>query len=136
MNIKQAIYTALTTDTGITDIFSTRIRPQFIAMDGPTPYVIFDRQSTETNDYLGGVSDLRMETFTFLVYADTRLEVENGKQAIQDALLALVRTEVENVSFSSVFEKTTSDDFDVRGVADQEPAYNEVVVFDFWAREA
>lgn len=133
-DIKKALYVHLKDDAGVAAIFSTRIYPQFTTTSTQTPYIVFERSGVTTVNHMGGVATIRNESYTFICYADTQLEIEQGKEAVQDALDGLRRTTASGVVFDGAFETSESDDFDARGMADENPAYNEIVTYNFWVR--
>jgi len=130
--IKKAIYDFILNDAAIRAIVGTRVKPQLISMGQQPPYIIFERDAIEQVRHMSGVSNLASDSFTFVAFADTQELVETLKEAINAAFEGM-----ERVTFNSrnliIAEATgESDDLDIRGAGDQEPAYSEVITYTIW----
>ena len=135
-NIKKSIFTHLAGDSEVSALVVARIFPQITATSTELPYIVYERSSSQQIQHMGGLSDIRSDDFTFIMYAQTQLEVEDLTREVQSSLNYLRRTTVSNIEFIAAFENSESDDTDYRGVASEIPAFSEVITFTFWYRPA
>ena len=134
-SIKKALRSYLVGDSNITALFGTRVFPQFTATSTTLPYLTYERSSSQNVVSMTNVSDLRNETYTFIVYDETQLGVETATRALQVSLDAINRQLSETYTLIRAFEQSENDDLDARGVADEIPAYSEIVTYTIWYRE-
>jgi hypothetical protein len=135
--IKEAIFTHLSTDAGVSALVGTKIYPSFSPTNAVQPYIVFERTSLDSTENLVDTSDIENEDFSFFIFGQTVLEVENIIKALTPAMELLKNgLTVSGIKFSRCFKSSTSDSFTPKGLGDEVPNYSSIVSYTCWFRDA
>jgi len=106
MNTGKAVYGILSTNSGVTDLVSTRIFPEIAEQEAATPFIVYQLQSVAPEDTHDGPSKLDEVRFEFICYADTYDQAADVGVKVRAALDRVSGTyngvNVESVQFNDV----------------------------------
>ena len=106
MNTGKAVYGILSTNSGVTDLVSTRIFPEIAEQEAVTPFIVYQLQSVAPEDTHDGPSKLDEVRFEFICYADTYDQAADVGVKVRAALDRVSGTyngvNVESVQFNDV----------------------------------
>ena len=106
MNTGKAVYGILSTNSGVTDLVSTRIFPEIAEQEAATPFIVYQLQSVDPEDTHDGPSKLDEVRFEFICYADTYDTAADVGVKVRAALDRVSGTyngvNVESVQFNDV----------------------------------
>ena len=106
MNTGKAVYGILSTNSGVTDLVSTRIFPEIAEQEAATPFIVYQLQSVAPEDTHDGPSKLDEVRFEFICYADTYDAAADVGVKVRAALDRVSGTyngvNVESVQFNDV----------------------------------
>jgi hypothetical protein len=83
---------------------------------------------------MAGVSDLKSESYSFSVYADTPQLVESTKAELVTALNAINRQDVGGLHLIIAIDNGQSDNIEERNNGNQVPAFSEIITYIIWFR--
>jgi len=87
MSAESALYTILSTASGVTALVSLRIYPDLIPEEKATPYIGYERASTDPLTTLEGTVLAERVGMVIACWADTRIAAEQLADAVRTAML-------------------------------------------------
>lgn len=88
MSLKNALYSYLSNDAGVSGLVSTRIYPDVAPPAATLPYMVYSFVSSQHERYMTGASDFCWRRVQFDVYAQSSAVVESVFTAMRNALEA------------------------------------------------
>ena len=135
MAIKDALFTFLSTNGGVSALVGNKIFPSFAATGSVKPYIVYERDTIDPVENLVAVSTaLTNESFSFECHGQTVAEVEALQAAVVAAMKLLIDTTVLTIDFRRALLESAVDGEIQPGFGEETRLHNVTLIYSIWFR--